>query len=217
MISELDIQQTDIETWFKTFEEEILKDKVYTASYAKGRQRRRLFLLLAHVGKNTYKLLKSLYQPTSPYKKTYKEIKHTLLSAQVTRNTPSLTLSCQFASLKQHQKESLSSFMMRITDMALQCKFTPKETCDLMIRNQFTFGIRSERIRTKLLRDSRIKSTMDAYKKALKETNRRKRKPVQFNVTFFKNPSIRMRVDTRNSSTHRTVSVNEPEKEKEES
>ena len=209
MIPQLDIQQTDIETWFKTFEKGILTDTIYAASYSKTRQRRRLVLLLSHVGRQTYKLLKSLYRPTSPYNKTYKEIKQTLLSTLGTDSTPSLAISCQFASLKQQQSETLSAFMMRITDMALQCKFTPKATCDLMIRNQFTFGIKSERVRTKLLKDTAIQSTIDVYKRALKEANRHQRKSVKFNVTFFKKSPIQMKIDTQKSSNNRTVLTNQ--------
>ena len=205
IITELDTQCTNAEAWFKKFEKEILKDRIYSTSYSAMRQRRKQFLLLSHIGERSYKLLKSLYNPASPYSKTYHEIKYTLLNKLDTDNAPALGLSVQFASIKQQEGESLSTFMLRLSDMASHCKFSSKATCDLMIRNQFTLGMRSDKIRTKLLEDTSIRSTLDVYKKAIKQENRKRNKSVKFKITLFEEPSLQMKIDASQPSLNRTV------------
>ena len=121
--------------------------------------------LLSNLGPSSYKLLKSYCTPTAPTAKTYEELK-TILREKLSPGTNVISEQYRFNQLKQGVTESLAVYMARVKEHATMCEFG--QQYDMMVRNRFITGLRSERIRTSLLSDCKNDTTADqVYGKAV--------------------------------------------------
>ena len=114
--------------------------------------------LLSSVGKDGYKLLKSLSWPDHVRDKSYEDLKR-LLQTKLAPLVNTASEQCKFSLCKQEESESLSAFLARIKDKASLCAFG--DQFQNMVRNRFICGIRSSGIRMQLLSSCEETTTVD--------------------------------------------------------
>ena len=128
----------DVENWLERLTEVVLATQPEDVS-----DRKKVSLLLAHIGQKGYKLLKSYCSPDLPSAKTFDELKNVLLE----HLSPKPTLTAErfkFNMLSQLPNESLALFMSRVRERAALCGYG--QNYDQMVMDRFTCGINDERI-----------------------------------------------------------------------
>ena len=162
IIEELIIDENDphvVANWLERLEQ-IVEILIFNASanlptepaerQAKEDSIRRSYLL-SSLGRSSYKLLKSYCTPASPTTKSYDELK-TILRQNLAPPINTVSEQYKFNNIRQEVNESLAVFMARIKEAAVNCEF--RDNYDMMVRNRFICGIKSEKIRASLLTDS---------------------------------------------------------------
>ena len=164
----LNLDQTIVEAncWFKSIERIMKRDKRLLKCQSKrDRQSRKVTLLLAFLGEPGIKFLEAFFKPELPNSKTYKDLKSALLEAcSVTPSLPKVSSCHKFSSIKQEDQETLSRFMLRVSEYATECQFAISRP--LMVRNQFISGLKSDTLRNHLISDDSIDTAVTALKKA---------------------------------------------------
>ena len=114
--------------------------------------------LLSSVGKDGYKLLKSLSWPDYVRDKSYEDLKR-LLQTKLAPPVNTASEQYEFSLRKQEESESLSAFLACIKDKASLCAFG--DQFQNMVRNRFICGIRSSGIRMQLISSCEETATVD--------------------------------------------------------
>ena len=121
-------------------------------------ERLKRMCLLSSVGKDGYKLLKSLSWPDRVRDKSYEDLKR-LLQTKLAPPVNTASEQYKFSLCKQQESESLSAFLARIKDKASLCAFG--DQFQNMVRNRFICGIRASGIRMQLLSSCEETTTVD--------------------------------------------------------
>lgn len=108
----------------------------------KGKQRA---IFLANVGAQTYKLMRNLVMPELPSDKTYDE----LLSECKSTTNPN-----RFNTRTQQSGESISIFLAELRNISEDCEFGA--SLDEMLRDRLVCGTNNERIKKRLLAESKL-------------------------------------------------------------
>ena len=109
-------------------------------------------ILIASLGKQAHKLLKSYCQPKKLTDFKYDELTNVLVDKLAPTSINYVNEQFKFNLIKQETMESLSVFMARIKDQATHCKFGAKY--DNMVRNRFITGLRDSKTRSTLIDQS---------------------------------------------------------------
>ena len=109
-------------------------------------------ILIASLGKQAHKLLKSYCQPKKLTDFKYDELTNVLVDKLAPTSINYVNEQFKFNLIKQETMESLSVFMARIKDQATHCKFGAEY--DNMVRNRFITGLRDSKIRSTLIDQS---------------------------------------------------------------
>nr|XP_003708371.1 PREDICTED: uncharacterized protein K02A2.6-like [Megachile rotundata] len=104
--------------------------------------------LLHYMGPEPYDILCDRLAPNEPTSKTYQEL--VSLMKQYYNPAPlEIAENFRFHQRKQQEGESVQEFLTALQKLAINCNFGTY--LDTALRNQFTFGLRSERIQNRLL------------------------------------------------------------------
>ena len=133
----------DVENWLERLNEVILATQPENVS-----DRKKVSLLLAHIGQKGYKLLKSYCLPELPNTKSFDQLRTVLIEHLAPK--PTVTAErFKFNMLNQLPNEGLALYMSRVRERAALCGFN--ENYDQMVRDRFICGLKDERTRSSLL------------------------------------------------------------------
>ena len=156
----------DVHDWIERFE--LKTDLLIFESSAKlpddetkrdqAVERLKRMYLLSSVGKDGYKLLKSLSWPDHVRDKSYEDLKR-LLQTKLAPPVNTASEQYKFSLCKQEESECLSAFLTRLKDKASLCAYG--DQFQNMVINRFICGIRSSGIRMQLLSSCEETTTVD--------------------------------------------------------
>ncbi|XP_058827953.1 uncharacterized protein K02A2.6-like [Topomyia yanbarensis] len=109
--------------------------------------------LLFYMGSTTYDLLCDHITPTEPENSTYQELV-TILNAFFDPEPLEMVEIWKFRARKQNDGETMAQFITELQREAKFCKFGEYLTKEL--RNQLVFGLRSKRIRSRLIEEKNL-------------------------------------------------------------
>ena len=168
-IEELRVHDSSaIENWLERFEMMIEVNPVYSSASDADKPAKKRAMLLSLIGAEGYSLLKAYLAPEPLNVKTYDELKESILT-NLAPKTSVVSESYRISTLKHETAETLSIFMSRIKQCAIKCDFG--NNFDRMVRDKFICGIRSEKLRAKLISDSSITTSALALSKAIDHEN----------------------------------------------
>lgn len=158
-----DGKKTTWSRWVKRFETALL---IFNADSTKKRQ-----LLLHYMGTATYDFLCDKVLPIVPEDMSYENIVQ-VLEDNFNPKGNEILENYRFHLRKQKSEESCSEFLVALRRLAAGCNFG--NYSDTALRNQFVFGLRSQRIQNRLLEKKDLTlldavNTAKAYEIAEKE------------------------------------------------
>lgn len=139
-IEQFDKNKSKWSRWVKRFEEAL---QIFGVPDANRRN-----MLLHFMGPETYNVLCDHLSPTKPEAKTYEEIV-TLLEGYFDPQPLEMVELWKFRQRMQREGESIIEFVTALQREAKYCGFG--EYLHKGLRNQLVFGLRSQRIRTRLI------------------------------------------------------------------
>ncbi|XP_031358777.1 uncharacterized protein K02A2.6-like, partial [Photinus pyralis] len=119
-------------------------------------ENKKLPYLLHYMGPDTYDLLCDKLSPNKPTDKTYNQVVK-LLQDYYSPVPLEIAENFRFHQRKQHEGEGIQEFYTALQKLAIHCNFGDYQKKAL--RNQFVFGMRSEKIQNRLLETKDL--TMD--------------------------------------------------------
>lgn len=111
--------------------------------------------LITVVGKENFKLMRSLIHPTDPNDKTYDEL--VAVMKQHFEPQPSeIVQRFKFHTRSRKQGETVALFVSELRSIAKDCNFGNREQLELMLRDRIVCGIANEKIQAKLLSEKNL-------------------------------------------------------------
>ncbi|XP_055623412.1 uncharacterized protein LOC129766836 [Toxorhynchites rutilus septentrionalis] len=174
---------------------------------------RKKHMLLFYMGAQTYNVLCDVLSPVEPETKTYTEIVITLGDYFDLEPLEMVEL-WKFRSRQQKEGESITDFITVLQRESKHCKF--EEYLSKALRNQLVFGLRSQRIKSRLIEEKdltfekakQIAISMEASGEGVEMLNRRyhevnltdsKKQPSQ----FYNRGSSSVGVNVTNTNTNK--------------
>lgn len=109
---------------------------------------KKLHFLLHYMGQDSFDLVCDKVAPLSPYEKLYDEVKN-LLQDHYNPAPLEIMENYRFHMRKQKDDETVQDFLSSLRRLSIHCGFG--NYLSTALRNQFVFGLRSERIQSRLL------------------------------------------------------------------
>ena len=112
-------------------------------------------VLITVVGRDNFKLMRSLIQPAEPKDKTFKQLVECMQKHFEPKPSESMQR-LKFHSRSRRQGETVAAFVSELRAIAKDCNFGSKEQLEVMLRDRMVCGIANEKIQTKLLAEKNL-------------------------------------------------------------
>ena len=137
-------KSTNIKSYFKRFDNFVKCNKT-EADIQKA-------TLLTVIGEDGYELLETLCHPTDPSDMTLEQLKEELIKHLAPEPSVAASRYC-FQQCRQSEGQAFVDFLAELRKAAAHCKFNviPANPLNDRLRDQIIFGLRDEKVRSKLL------------------------------------------------------------------
>ncbi|KOB73281.1 Uncharacterized protein OBRU01_10928 [Operophtera brumata] len=114
--------------------------------------------LITLVGNETYDLMTVLCSPDEPEKKTFDKLVE-IVENHLNPKASDMAERMKLRACLQNQSETVNEYLLRLKILAMTCKFKGQESLEENLRDQFTYGLRSEKYRQRLLTERELSFT----------------------------------------------------------
>lgn len=111
--------------------------------------------LITLVGNETYDLMTVLCSPAEPEKKSFEELVD-IVENHVNPKASDMAERMKLRACLQNESETVSEYLLRLKKLAMTCKFMGQESLEENLRDQFTYGLKSEKYRQRLLTEREL-------------------------------------------------------------
>ncbi|KOB52268.1 Uncharacterized protein OBRU01_25210, partial [Operophtera brumata] len=133
--------------------------------------------LITLVGNETYDLMTVLCSPDEPEKKTFDKLVE-IVENHLNPKASDMAERMKLRACLQNQSETVNEYLLRLKRLAMTCKFKGQESLEENLRDQFTYGLRSEKYRQRLLTERELSRPLIESDKVLTVYSGEKIKPI---------------------------------------